>query len=429
MKLKYLNLLFLLFVFGSAQSQFQWNWTQMANMPMRTSNNAVASFNSITGQSYLYSFGGIDSTKTSSGIHQRTFSMNFLSNSWTEIAPLPDTLGKIAMGANCVGGKIYIIGGYHVFPNGNEISSNKVHVFNPNLEVFEADGAPIPVPIDDHVQCVYKDSLIFVVTGWSNTTNKADVQIYDPALNQWTAGTSLPNNFNYKAFGASGYIIGDTLYYFGGVTSASSFIARDYMRKGYINPNDPTDITWSTMTPAPGGAGYRSACSASGQTVFWIGGASVGYNFDGIAYNGSGGVQPDTRILHLNSPSNSYQNNASEPFGVMDLRGIGELGSGRWLICGGMDSNQVVTNRTFLLTSPSLNLKEEKLKETFFISYTEIGVNVHSKELMNYQLVSMDGKTVKTISLTENWEIPFGDFPGGVYFIQTDNYSQKIILN
>ena len=113
----------------------------------------------------------------------------------------------------------------------------------------------------------------------------------------------------------------------------------------------------------------------------------------------------------------------------MDLRGIGELGSGRWLICGGMDSNQVVTNRTFLLTSPSLNLKEEKLKETFFISYTEIGVNVHSKELMNYQLVSMDGKTLKTISLTENWEIPFGDFPGGVYFIQTDNYSQKIILN
>ena len=124
MKLKYLNLLILLFVFGSAQSQFQWNWTQMANMPMRTSNNAVASFNSITGQSYLYSFGGIDSTKTSSGIHQRTFSMNFLSNSWTEIAPLPDTLGKIAMGANYVRGKIYIIGGYHVLPNGNEISSS-----------------------------------------------------------------------------------------------------------------------------------------------------------------------------------------------------------------------------------------------------------------------------------------------------------------
>ncbi len=428
MKLNCLNTIFLFFFVFSLEAQYQWNWTPLSNMPMRTSNNAVASFNSVTGQSYLYSFGGIDSTKSSAGIHQRVFELNFLSNSWSEKQALPDTLGKIAMGASFVKGKIFVIGGYHVLPNGNEISSDKVHVFNPNLGVFENDAASIPVPIDDHVQCVYKDSLIFVVTGWSQTTNKPDVQIFNPTLNQWTTGTSLPNNNNFKAFGASGYIVGDTLYYFGGVTTGLSFVARDYMRKGFINPNDPTDIVWSTMSPAPGGAGYRMACGASGETVFWVGGSSVGYNFDGMAYNGSGGVEPESRILHLNSPSNNYQNNSNEPYAVMDLRGIGELGSGRWLICGGMDSNQVVSNRSFLLENSSLSVVALENIPDFSIEYLVEKVVVKSTIPVDIRLFTTDGRMVKKVQNNMFFEMNREDFKSGVYIVSSDRYSQRIIL-
>ena len=43
---------------------------------------------------------------------------------------------------------------------------------------------------------------------------------------------------------------------------------------------------------------YRAAALAipSAHSVFWIGGSSLGYNFDGIDYNGTGGVEPTDKI-------------------------------------------------------------------------------------------------------------------------------------
>jgi N-acetylneuraminic acid mutarotase len=424
--LKFLSLLLGLIL--SLHSFSQWQWTQMANMPMRTANNAVAEHLSITGQSFLYSFGGIDSTKIHSGIHQRVFEYNVLSNSWLEKQSIPDTLGKIAMGASNVYGKIYLMGGYHVLPNGNEISSNRVHIFNPNLGTFEADGAPIPVPIDDHVQCVYKDSLIFLVTGWSQNTNKVDVQIYNPFLDQWQAGTSVPNSGLYKVFGASGYIIGDTLYYLGGATTGLNFPAQSTMRKGYINPNDPTDITWSTMPSAPGGASYRSACSGTGNEVFWVGGSSVSYNYNGIAYNGSGGVSPENRILHLSSIGNQYQNFNSQPFGVMDLRGIGKFTNNRFMICGGMDSNQVVSNRTFLLENTTLSTIQKNFEEEISIKYLASGIQIDLLKPTYLKVISIEGKTVLEQIHSNTLFIDNQQFSKGTYFLQTENSSRKIII-
>ena len=279
--------IFSFFFIFNAVSQ-SWQWTELNNMPFATSNNAVCEAR-VAGNEFVYSFGGIGTGKTYADIHLRSFKYNVMSDLWQEIDPLPDGLSKIASGASFVKGKIYIIGGYHVYSNGNEVSSDKVHVYNPTTEAYEADRTPIPIPIDDHVQCVYKDSLIFVVTGWSNAGNVPNVQIYDPTFNSWQVGTSTPNNVYYTSFGASGYIIGDTIYYHGGA-SGGSFGARNYLRKGFINPSDPTNIVWLPYESAIGINGYRSACSGDGSVVFWVGGSSVSYNYNGIAYNGSGGV-------------------------------------------------------------------------------------------------------------------------------------------
>ena len=230
--------------------------------------------------------------------YKRSFKYAFSSDSWSEIDTIPDEVANIAAGASYVKGKIYLFGGYTVLSNNSEISSDKVHVYNPVTDEFEADAASIPIPIDDHVQCVYKDSLIYLVTGWSNTSNKPFVQIFNPSLNEWSVGTNVPGNIFFTAFGASGTIIGDTLYYHGGA-AGQSFNARKFMRKGFINPDDPTDITWEQMEDAPGMTGYRSACSSTGNLVFWVGGSGVSYNYDGVAYNGSGGVDPSARIFAL----------------------------------------------------------------------------------------------------------------------------------
>jgi len=409
----------------SSFAQFNWAWTELDTMPFRTSNNAVCEA-IVNGEEFVYSFGGIDTSKHYSGIHQRSFKYTVASDTWTEIAPLSDTLGKIAKGASFVNGKIYILGGYHVLSNGNELSSDRVHIYNPLTDSYEANGAPIPIPIDDHVQAVYNDSLIFVVTGWSNTANRQEVQIYDTYLNQWQEGTPVPNDNFFKAFGASGTIIGDTIYYHGGVSGSFAFVARTFMRRGYINPNDPTDITWEQLADAPGDAGYRSACSSAGNTAFWIGGAPTAYNYNGIAYDGSGGVDPSARILHFSLFDYQFNDEVSEPYGVMDLRGIAKLSNNRWIICGGMDTNQVVSNRTFLLENPSVSVNEmdqDQLKVRYFSDRVVVDLPSEKKS----KLMSMDGKILQTWK-QKIVQIERNQLDSGIYLLEFNGRMIRIFV-
>ncbi|MBK8556393.1 MAG: hypothetical protein IPL65_11785 [Lewinellaceae bacterium] len=190
----------------SAQSLFQ----ELPALPQAVSNNAVCAV-TIDSTTYLYSFCGIDSTRLWSGIQLNSWRFTMPNGPWEAMPPVPDPDGgKIAAAASTVKNIIYLIGGYHVAQNGNETSSNKVHRFNPATNSWLADGTPLPIPIDDHVQAVWRDSLIYVVTGWSNTGNVPNVQIYNPSEDVWLTGAPVPNNTIYKVFGASGWIRGDT---------------------------------------------------------------------------------------------------------------------------------------------------------------------------------------------------------------------------
>ena len=121
-----------------------------------------------------------------------------------------------------------------------------MHRYDIISNTYLADGKNIPVATDDHVQAVWRDSLIYLITGWSNTGNIPDVQIYNPSLDAWEVGTAIPNNHFYKSFGASGTISGDTIYYFGGASSGS-FGPQNQLRKGVINPQEPIQIDWWTV--------------------------------------------------------------------------------------------------------------------------------------------------------------------------------------
>ena len=420
-----LSSFFFLLVGFTSFGQYTWQWTELDTMPFRTANNAVCEA-IVGGQDFVYSFGGIDVTKAYDGIHKRSFKYSVANNVWSEIAPLPDTEAKIASGASFVKDKIYILGGYHVYSNGNEISSDKVHIYNPATDTYETDGTPIPLAIDDHVQCVYKDSLIYVVTGWSNNGNKPNVQIYNPSLDEWQVGTSVPNDFYFTAFGASGHIIGDTLYYHGGA-SGGSFTARSFMRKGYIDPADPKNITWTQMQDSPGDAGYRGACSGIGNTVFWVGGSPTSYNYNGIAYNGSGGVDPSARILHFNSWNYQFADEINQPYGVMDLRGIAKLSGDRWIICGGMDTNQVVSNRTFLLENALVG-QNKLTNASASIKYGLNTVELEFQDADETILMTLEGKRIKVFDRSKTCSLSYSDFPRGVYLLIHNNQNIKIRL-
>ncbi len=374
-------------------SQTAWTWTELDTMPFKNSNNAVTDA-VIGGQKYVFSFGGIDETKLYSGINQNSYKYEVLTDSWTEIQSLPSFRTNIAAGASTVKNKIYIIGGYHVYSNGSEVSSNEVIIYDPVTDNYNPNGSNIPTPIDDHVQCVWRDSLIYVITGWSNSGNVPKVQIYDPALNNWSAGTDTPNTHDYKSFGASGTLIGDTLYYFGGAKSTGGFNAVNILRKGIIDENNPTNITWSLETNAPNNS-YRSACINHGNNAYWIGGSSVSYNYNGIAYNGSGGVVPLAQIMRYGTDDYSWNEGLGAPFSVMDMRGIAQITSTSWIICGGMNENQAVTNRTFLLTyDPITGSVTEKSNSTTFIYNKNIHTNYVIEEAILYDL---SGRLIEVI--------------------------------
>lgn len=387
-------LLFILCCFCTqiSRGQTAWNWTPLADMPFKTSNNAVSHGN-MSGNTYIFSFGGIDTTKIWSGIHKRSFRYDVTNDIWDEIDTLPVALPLIASSANTVKNKIYIIGGYHVYSSGNETSSDEVIIYDPETNSYEPNGTPIPVAIDDQAQVVWRDSLIFVISGWSNSTNVPNVQIYDPALDQWQVGTEVPNTNDYKVFGSSGQIIGDTIYYYGGASLGWNFPARPELRKGVIDPNNPTNITWTLMDDAPQ-ANYRSACVSHSNDIFWIGGSTTSYNYNGIAYNGSGGVEPTFGIMRYESYWNDWYEGTGSPYGVMDLRGYGQVSSTSWIICGGIESGQSVSDKTYLLSyDPIVGEVSENAGSNFIVNGHSISF---SEKVEHIELLTLDGRIAQS---------------------------------
>jgi len=387
-------LVIILLSFGTdGFSQTAWTWTQKADMPFPIANNAVTQ-GEMGGNQYVFSFGGIDTTKIYSGINKRAFRYDVTNDVWDEIDTLPVVLPLIASSANTVKNKIYILGGYHVLSNGNETSSDEVIIYDPETDTYEPNGTAIPVSIDDQSQCVWRDSLIYVITGWSNFGNVPDVQIYNPALDSWSEGTDISTDNTFRAFGSSGFIIGDTIFYHGGASMGLNFPARDELRKGIIDPNDPTQITWTLEESAPK-TNYRSACLSHGNNIFWVGGSETSYNYNGVAYNGTGGVEPTYAIARYDALNQNWYEGDGSPYGIMDLRGNGQVSATSWIVCGGMEDGQIVSDQTYLLEyDPIVGSINENEDHSFRIIDREI---FFKKQTSNVSLFSLDGKKVSDI--------------------------------
>lgn len=429
MKLFYTVLAIIFSLSASAQS---WIPTAVADMPMATSNNSVCGFSTDTAD-YMYSFGGIDTAKNYLGIHQKSFKYNSATDTWSVIDPLPDTLGKIAGAASYTKGKIYIIGGYHVYANGSELSSSRVHIYDPSTDSYQADGAPIPIPTDDHAQCVWRDSLIYVVGGWSNTGNIENVQIYNPTTDAWVVGTPLPNNNQYKFFGAQAAIRGDTIYYYGGAIMGANFPALPAMRIGVIDANNPLNINWLAVEFYSGRTLYRSVgITNPDNRITFLGGSRNTYNYNGLAYNGGLGVNPANDQVIYDPSNNQFSSDTSQDY-PMDLRGLADATSTIKYICGGMENNQVVSKKAYKLTYMNTVGTSDIAKE--------IGLKVYPNPAKDYLLVDMDksvgrlkysivklnGTVLKKGFLNESKRrIELIAFSKGVYYLLLDVTGEKL---
>jgi N-acetylneuraminic acid mutarotase len=312
-------------------------------MPASVTNNAVAG-TTVEGRELIFSFLGLDSTRLHSGIHDRVFQHDAKTGEWSQLAG--PGAGRIAGTAQAVGGKIFLFGGYTVAEDGSEKSLPNLDILDPMTGTWSI-GAPMPLPVDDAVSGVWRDSLIYLISGWHDTNNVRDVQIYNPFTDTWQAATPIPDP---PVFGHSGGIAGDAIVYVDGVRrfdDAPRFRITGAAYIGTIDQQAPSQIEWHELPPHPGPPLYRMASVGFGPRVIFAGGTDNPYNYSGIGYDGRPS-EPSVAVFAYNVETGEWETFADKALASMDHRGFAVLGR-RLFILGGMLGRQTVTNSVQVL--------------------------------------------------------------------------------
>jgi N-acetylneuraminic acid mutarotase len=308
-------------------------------IPVAVTNHAVAA-GVVGGRWQLFAMLGVDSTKRWSGITRRAWAWADGEARWRALPDVPGGAGRLAATAQVVRGRVYLFGGYTVDSAGQERSVGAVDIWDPDAQAWRA-GRPIPVPVDDAVSGVYRDSLIYLVSGWHDTDNVRDVQVYDVAADRWRAGTPIPGP---GVFGHGGGMAEGTLVFIDGArrnADGPRYVNEPQAWMGVVDPLDPASITWTRLPDHPPPVRYRPAAAACGRFVVFAGGTDNPYNYDGIGYDRvpseplAGAMAYDTRQrVWLLLPS--------APAATMDHRGLVIRGDTGW-IAGGMGEGRVAS--------------------------------------------------------------------------------------
>lgn len=309
-------------------------------LPHPVTNNAVAALEDEHGIA-LYSMLGLDSAKQWDGVGTWAFRWYIGTDRWERLPDVPGP-GRLAGTAQSVRGRLFLFGGYSVAEDGAEKSEPQVDVFDPVSDRW-GSAAPMPVPVDDAVSGVWRDSLVYLISGWHDTGNITLVQAYDAVRNEWFAATPIPGP---PVFGHAGAIAGNTIVYLGGVRANDGqprFVIEPSAWQGEIDALDPARIEWNQLAAYPGPALYRAASAADEHVIVFAGGTDNPYNYSGIGYNGEPS-EPQAGVFGFDTRAGRWQ--VFEPLSTptMDHRNIA-ITRGLWFIVGGMQRGQRVTRR------------------------------------------------------------------------------------
>jgi N-acetylneuraminic acid mutarotase len=178
-------------------------------MPDAVTGNAVASLrNGIE----VYSMMGLGTKKTWDAVTNRMFMLKLSSGKWMEGKPVPGVAGRL--GASAVGakGQIFVLGGYVVDGQGNEITVGDVNSYVPEDHRWYR-AADIPIPVDSAVTGLTHDRYIYIIGGRAKNGPVNNVQVYDAEKNTWSHGTAFPGT---PVYGHAGGIADETIVYVDG---------------------------------------------------------------------------------------------------------------------------------------------------------------------------------------------------------------------
>jgi N-acetylneuraminic acid mutarotase len=236
-------------------------WQTKAHLPESLCGNVVVPVFRAN-KNYVYSFGGEVLRGGVESYIDSIYIYDIAADSWARSSVhMPRPLGWA--GGIATGGRVYVFGGW----TGSGIV-NTLNIFNP-ADSSWTQGAPLPVPCTDPARFVYQDSLIYVLGGvrtfWTRFSEA--VQIYNRNQDTWVSGTPLPRQYG----GGGAGVVGNTAVFSCGMNyTAGALFMSDTTYEGAINPANPTQITWTTITgsPYPGGTRFRVTSGTVEGQVF-----------------------------------------------------------------------------------------------------------------------------------------------------------------
>lgn len=312
---------------------------EMPHLPAARTNHAVAA-GRVNGAWQVFAMLGVDSTRKWSGISRRAWVWRDGTPGWRELPNVPGPVGRLAATAQVVRGRVYLLGGYAVDSMGTERTIGALDIYDARRNVWTS-GATIPVAVDDAISGVYRDSLIYLVSGWHDTDNVRNVQVYDVVHDRWSAATPIAG---LGVFGHSGALAGNRIVYIDGARRNATFpryVNEPQAWMGTIQPHRPDSIAWRRLTPHPQSVRYRAAAGTCGSFVLFAGGTDDPYNYDGIGYD-SVPAAPLTSVIALDTRTSAWRVLHDAPVATMDHRGL-VVRRDTARIVGGMHDRQLVS--------------------------------------------------------------------------------------
>jgi len=237
--MKKFYILFFTVLLGTNFGFSQGSWiTSPVTSPVSSYRGAAATVNldGITPQ--LYVLGGWGTT---SGNFNETSIYNFVGDTW-ETGP---TIPENAKGgsAACIGDNIYLLCGN----DGGDVNINSKTFIKYNITSGDWEYlAEYPVAAR-YVSMAYNanNGLIYCAGGSGDYYMAVDnVNAYDPETDTWITCTTLP----FPSSGGSAMVyVGNHLYLVGGLINEPY----NKLFKGFVDVNDPSNITWTYGTPMP----------------------------------------------------------------------------------------------------------------------------------------------------------------------------------
>lgn len=328
-------------------------------LPQAVSNNAVAALRR-DDVHYILSFMGLGAAKTHLDISREAWLWRSDTREWQAFPPVPVNEGRLASVAVGLADRIWLFGGYTVAADGSEVSTPEVFRIDPVARTYQR-RADMPLPVDDTVALPYTGRYIYLVSGWHDSGNAAEVQLYDTHQDQWQMATPFPG---VPVFGHAGGMVDGEMIIAGGVgllgetDGKREFGTIDQAWKGVVDPEDPARIEWQKLPVTAGTNRYRMAASGSAahRQVFFAGGTDRPYNYSGIGYDGQSAT-PTGAVFAWDLDNRQWlQCENLQRSATMDHRGLLHLDDGTFITLGGMDSQQQVSGAVvpFTVRHPDL---------------------------------------------------------------------------